>query len=94
VVAGKIPRFWADLQIECLDIVIDYILSRSCRYKLSKSYSSGPRGTRQKKLQHLDPMQLEGGFGGMQLKIEMDLLYVIPHRDPLLLVIEYMASIR
>jgi len=25
VVAGKIPRFWADLQIECLDIVIDYI---------------------------------------------------------------------
>jgi hypothetical protein len=38
VVAGKIPRFWADLQIECLDIVIDYILSTPYSYKLSKSY--------------------------------------------------------
>jgi hypothetical protein len=23
VAARKIPRFWADLQIECLDIIID-----------------------------------------------------------------------
>jgi hypothetical protein len=26
----------------------------------------GPRGTRQKKLQNWDSMQLEGGFGGIQ----------------------------
>jgi hypothetical protein len=36
VVAGKIPRFWADLQIECVDIIIEYILSTPNRYKLSK----------------------------------------------------------
>ena len=26
----------------------------------------GPRGTRQKKLQNSDPIQLEGGFGGIR----------------------------
>jgi hypothetical protein len=32
-----------------------------------------PRGFQQKKLQNRDSMQLEGGFGGMQLKSEMNL---------------------
>jgi hypothetical protein len=38
---------------------------------------SGPRGTQLKKLQNRDPVQLEGGFDGMQLKIEMSLLLIL-----------------
>jgi hypothetical protein len=38
VVVGKIPRFWTDLQIECLDIVIDYILSTHTVTNFQKSF--------------------------------------------------------
>jgi hypothetical protein len=32
----------------------------------------GPRGTRQEKLQKLDPMQLKGGFSGMRPNFKMN----------------------
>jgi hypothetical protein len=36
-------------------------------------FLSGPGEIRQENFQNSDSMQLEGGFGGMELKIEMNL---------------------
>jgi len=43
-------------------------------------FTDGTGGIRQKNLQNLDSMQLEGGFGGMRLKIEMILQEVFDER--------------
>ncbi len=38
MVAGKIPRFWADLQIECLDIILTTYYPRHTVTNFQKSY--------------------------------------------------------